>query len=150
MAQDNRSYQSSGINSSIFKESSKASKHSQNASQKFGQEKGFNDKFKPNDNKLDNESIEFQSLKPGANFSYFPIILQNEKTLLNIEQVLNENNIYPRRYFYPSVNLFNNIVDYSKCENSENISKKILCLPLYTELKLDDIDRIVNLILRAL
>ena len=100
--------------------------------------------------KLKNERIEFQSLISGANFSYFPIILQNEKILLTIEQDLNENNIYPRRYFYPSVNLFNNIVDYSKCEHSENISKKILCLPLYSELKLDDIDRIVNIISKAL
>ena len=101
-------------------------------------------------NKLNNGEIEFQSLEPGANFSYFPIILQNETTLINIEKTLNENNIFPRRYFYPSVNLFNKIVDYSQCQYSENISEKILCLPLYTNLKIDDIDRITDLILGAL
>ena len=38
------------------------------------------------------------------NYSYFPIIFDNEEALLSVQNVLNQNKIFPRRYFYPSLN----------------------------------------------
>lgn len=91
--------------------------------------------------------VRFQKLGIGEpNYSYFPIIFDSEERLLTIEETLNNENIFPRRYFYPSVNTFTNIVDYQECIVSENISKRILCLPLYKSLEYIEIEKIVHLI----
>ena len=69
------------------------------------------------------------------NYSYFPILFESEKKLIKALKVLKSFNIYPRRYFYPSLNTvkaFNNI---TICPNSEIVSKKILCLPIFYGLK---------------
>ena len=90
---------------------------------------------------------QFQSIIHGeSNYSYFPIILNSENKLLRVTEALNTKNIFPRRYFYPSVNTYSSIVDLKKCPVSENISKRILCLPLYWKLPLKDIERIINII----
>lgn len=92
--------------------------------------------------------IKFQSIKVGeCNYSYFPIILDSEERLLQIDKKLQENKIFARRYFYPSVNTYNKIVRYQATPVSEDVSKRILCLPLYYTLKLEDINRIIELIL---
>jgi dTDP-4-amino-4,6-dideoxygalactose transaminase len=81
-----------------------------------------------------------------ANYSYFPIIFNNEDQLIRVEKALNEEKIFPRRYFYPAVNTFEAIVKYDPMPNAEDIAKRILCLPLYWKLKSNEIDQIVNII----
>jgi hypothetical protein len=93
------------------------------------------------------EGVSFQKVAIGEiNFSYFPIVLKSESMLLKIEGLLNDNGIYPRRYFYPSLNNLLHIVDYQSCPISENLSNRILCLPLYRNLEEDDLMRIIQLI----
>ncbi|MCS6153481.1 DegT/DnrJ/EryC1/StrS family aminotransferase [Shewanella baltica] len=100
---------------------------------------------------LSKNKVSFQKLNgDGCNFSYFPIIFENEKILLKIEEMLNNNNIFPRRYFYPSLNLLSDIVEYSSMPISESVSKRILCLPLYYSLSYEDIEFICNLIIEEL
>jgi dTDP-4-amino-4,6-dideoxygalactose transaminase len=80
------------------------------------------------------------------NYSYFPIIFENEKSLLNVIKKLNGNNIFPRRYFYPSLNNLD-YVKYKPMKNSEQISSCILCLPFYDSLeesKINLISKIIN------
>ena len=64
------------------------------------------------------------------NYSYYPIILPSEEILLKIKGKLNKIDIFPRRYFYPSLNSLC-YLDYKKKYIAEKISKKILCLPLF-------------------
>lgn len=64
------------------------------------------------------------------NYSYFPIIFKNEEMLLSIQRVLNDDNVFPRRYFYPSLNTIS-YINKSKMPVSESIAKRILCLPLF-------------------
>lgn len=91
--------------------------------------------------------VSFQELKFGeTNYSYFPIILDSETRLLQIEQELNKKNIFPRRYFYPSVNTFEKIVSYDSMPISEDISKRILCLPIYYDLSTTVIYKITEII----
>tara|TARA_B100000963_G_C22626199_1_gene672504 strand:+ start:1207 stop:2310 length:1104 start_codon:yes stop_codon:yes gene_type:complete len=79
-------------------------------------------------------NIKFQKIdENNVNYSYFPIILDSEKELLGLLSYLNSERIFPRRYFYPSVNTFKVFNDYF-CPISEDISKRILCLPLYFDL----------------
>ena len=95
-------------------------------------------------------TIRFQDTAAGeTNYSYFPIIFETEEQLLNVESVLKVNAIVPRRYFYPSVNTFTKVVSYQSCPISEDISKRILCLPLYFDLSEDEILKIIALIVNC-
>lgn len=93
-----------------------------------------------------NESLSFQKINEDCNYSYFPVMFRNEKTLLKVQAKLNEQHIYPRRYFYPSVNTFTRLVPYTSMPVSEDVASRILCLPLYYTLSIKDIERIVETI----
>lgn len=98
-----------------------------------------------------NKNLSFQTIKHGeVNYSYFPVIFKNEETLLAVEKALNEQKIYPRRYFYPSLNTYTKVVKYVNMPISEDISKRILCLPLYWKLNYKDMDRIIEIMIKAL
>ena len=93
------------------------------------------------------KSLRFQNIKENeTNYSYFPVIFNSEEELLNVEKTLNSQKIFPRRYFYPSVNTYTEIVKYQPAPIAEDISKRIMCLPLYYELKLRDIQLITDII----
>jgi dTDP-4-amino-4,6-dideoxygalactose transaminase len=79
------------------------------------------------------------------NFSYYPIILKDEAMLLRVQKALNEEDIFPRRYFYPSLNNLN-FVDGEKMPISESIASRILCLPLYVDLDNDKLKNIITII----
>ncbi|MAJ05437.1 MAG: aminotransferase DegT [Crocinitomicaceae bacterium] len=85
-----------------------------------------------------------------SNFSYFPIILSSESLLLKIVKTLNAKGIFPRRYFYPSVNTFSIIKEKEACPVSEDISNRILCLPLYFLLEKKTILKISKLIISSI
>ncbi|UFH59360.1 DegT/DnrJ/EryC1/StrS family aminotransferase [Sulfurovum mangrovi] len=72
------------------------------------------------------------------NYSYCPVVFKSEEELLKVQKALNEKEIFPRRYFYPSLDTLEYIEAKQKCENSRDISKRILCLPLYSELAYKD------------
>lgn len=79
------------------------------------------------------------------NYAYFPVVFKSEKELLDVFKALKENDIYPRRYFYPSLNKLP-YVDGGHCPISEDIASRIACLPLYPELPDKDIHRIADII----
>lgn len=79
------------------------------------------------------------------NYSYFPIIFQSEEQLLRTQEAMNREEIFPRRYFYPSLNT----IEYTKGKSmplSESIAQRILCLPLYVGLQIESLEKIVSLI----
>lgn len=91
-------------------------------------------------------AVSFQKIDEATcNYSYLPVIFDSEATLLKVESELNKNAIFPRRYFYPSVNTFTHIVTYRPCPKSEDVSKRILCLPLYFTLPMETIDKIIGI-----
>jgi len=63
------------------------------------------------------------------NYSYFPIIFASEEILLRVQAKLNKNEIFPRRYFHPSLNKLK-YVNGNEALIAESISSRILCLPL--------------------
>jgi len=79
------------------------------------------------------------------NYSYFPVIFNSEEELLKAQQKLNEAEIFPRRYFYPSLNTID-FVNGEKMPISESIASRVLCLPLYVGLTEEELQLIVNLI----
>ncbi len=83
------------------------------------------------------------------NYSYYPVIVESEEILLKVIKSLNEENIFPRRYFYPSLNT----IEYASGQTmpvSESISKRIMCLPLFVGLSEDSAVKICALIKRNL
>ena len=103
-----------------------------------------------------NQHLDFSKLHPLKirentlwNYGYYPVIFESEVQLLRVEKALNENNILPRRYFYPSLNT----IDYAKGQTmpvSESVAERILCLPLYVGLSNEDSGRIVAMINKEL
>lgn len=103
-----------------------------------------------------NNNLDFSNLKTMQirantkwNFSYYPVIFNSEETLLKVMGILNEENIFPRRYFYPSLNTLN-YVNSEEMPISEDIATRILCLPLYVGLEKTDTHQIVSLINKSL
>ncbi|MDW2309499.1 DegT/DnrJ/EryC1/StrS family aminotransferase [Vibrio sp. 1075] len=92
------------------------------------------------------ESIRFQTIDEGCNYSYMPIIFESEDAMIKVESALNAVSIYPRRYFSPSLNNLTHIVKYQNMPISESISKRILCVPLYLGLSEKDIKYISKVI----
>ena len=79
------------------------------------------------------------------NYSYYPIIFDSEEELNIILNLLNLNNIFPRRYFNPSLNTLP-YINYISMPISESISQKVMCLPLYIELTVECQDLIIKII----
>ena len=79
------------------------------------------------------------------NYSYYPVIFNSEEQLLKTKSNLNAEDIFPRRYFFPSLNTLS-YVDYKKMPFSEDISKRVLCLPLYNDLAEVDAKKIASII----
>lgn len=92
-----------------------------------------------------------QKLSPyiSYNYSYYPVIFKSEAELLSVKKKLNKSGIYPRRYFYPSLTTLA-YVNKFKCPVSDEISKKILCLPLYSTLSKRDVMKIAGIINKVL
>ncbi len=76
------------------------------------------------------------------NNAYYPVLFKDEKELLAVFAALNEKQIYPRRYFYPSLNKLPYLKDAASCPISEDITKRIACLPLFNDMT----DEKVNLV----
>lgn len=68
------------------------------------------------------------------NYSYYPVIFENEEQLLRVESSLKVKQIVPRRYFYPSLNTID-FIKGRKMPVSECVASQILCLPLFVGLK---------------
>ncbi len=69
------------------------------------------------------------------NYAYFPIVLANEQQLLKILKIVKNKGIYPRRYFYPSLNTLPYLEKSNACPIAESIANRVLCLPLFHELR---------------
>lgn len=82
----------------------------------------------------------------GYNYAYFPVLFPSEKALLAAFERLSQHEIFPRRYFYPSLTRLPYISTENACPVAEDISRRIACLPLYGELE----PEMVRLICREL
>ena len=91
-------------------------------------------------------SFPIQNNKSSRNFSYFPILLESEKVLKELQFQLEKSNIYTRRYFFPSLDTLKYINPSQFCPISRDISSRVLCLPMYPQLLDEDIFSITKII----
>jgi len=91
--------------------------------------------------------INFQSFDPQSyNYSYMPIVFDSEERLLKIDEKLKSQQVYGRRYFYPSLNTIKALGQYTEMTLSESLAKRIFCLPSHQRLTDEIIEQVCNLI----
>lgn len=83
------------------------------------------------------------------NYAYYPILFENEELLVAIKNKLDANEIFTRRYFYPSLASSLPYLPVKELPVTGSVSKRVLCLPLYFDLTKEEIDLIARLMLRV-
>jgi dTDP-4-amino-4,6-dideoxygalactose transaminase len=90
--------------------------------------------------------LQKKNKEASENFSYFPILLKDEKSVERVQEALQSEGINPRRYFYPSLDKLDYIVCKEPMKISRDISERILCLPLYADLSENDQMKIITIV----
>lgn len=104
------------------------------------------------------EGITFWDDMPGVkhNYSYFPIFIDAEKYGMTRDELyfkMKEQNVLGRRYFYPLISEFSTYRGLPSA-GKENLPKahkmadSVICLPMHHELGNEDIERILNIVVR--
>lgn len=83
------------------------------------------------------------------NYAYYPVLLASEYELLSVRSALNEQGVFPRRYFYPALNLLP-YVPQASLALAESCASRVLCLPLFADMDTKDIERTAMIVLRQL
>ena len=98
-------------------------------------------------NSLDLSKISrpFSSEAFNYNYAYYPVLFESEEVLLRVKKALADNEIFARRYFYPSLNTLSFLTG-ANCPVSEDIASRVMTLPLYYDLGLENIARISALV----
>lgn len=103
------------------------------------------------DEKLKN----FRGRKPewhkGANenYAYYPLLIESEELLQSCIKMLTSYEIFPRRYFYPSLAKSLPYIEKREIGVIDDVASRILCLPLYYDLSIEEVDLICRLMLRT-
>ena len=90
-----------------------------------------------------------------SNYAYFPIVVEEKQfgsSRAEVFDKLAENGIGARKYFYPLTNTFSAFhrrFDVTETPVALHISKRVLTLPLYADLSMEDVDRICEIILQC-
>lgn len=82
------------------------------------------------------------------NYAYYPIVVESEELLHKCINGLSLNEIFVRRYFYPSLSKVLPYLDSVEMPVAEDVAKRIMCLPLFHDLTLEEVDLICRLLLR--
>jgi dTDP-4-amino-4,6-dideoxygalactose transaminase len=83
------------------------------------------------------------------NYAYYPVVFKSEEELLKVVEEFKQHQIAGRRYFYPSLNELP-FIEKQSCPVSEDISRRVLCLPFYYGLEDVHINLIINIITKFL
>jgi dTDP-4-amino-4,6-dideoxygalactose transaminase len=89
------------------------------------------------------------NINASNNFAYYPLLIESEELLLKCVQKLKEHNIHTRRYFFPSLAKSLPYVSNKELVVVDDISPRILCLPLYFDLKDTEVDTICSILLNV-
>jgi dTDP-4-amino-4,6-dideoxygalactose transaminase len=84
------------------------------------------------------------------NYSYYTLVFEAEEVLEKVIIALEAHWIYPRRYFYPSLEQLPYITGSYSCPVSNDVSRRVLCLPVYFGLSEEEQEMIVRIILRTI
>ena len=86
------------------------------------------------------------------NYGYYPILFHSNVDMMRVRRAFLDNGIGVRRYFYPSLNTlpYFNPELRRACPVSEDVSSRVLCLPLYIGLSKADVVIICSILRRSI
>lgn len=96
----------------------------------------------------------FKAIKPiwhssgSLNYAYYPLVVESEELLHKCISKLKSNEIFVRRYFYPSLSKVLPYVEIAEMPITEDIANRIICLPIFHDLTLEEVDLICRMLLR--
>lgn len=93
-----------------------------------------------------NDSIE-------PNYAYFPVLFRSKEKRDEVYEMLRNEKVFSRKYFYPvtaDAACFRNKYKNNQLKRARDFSDRILVLPLYPELPLEQVDRIANIVNRVI
>ena len=89
-----------------------------------------------------------------SNYAYFPIVIHERAfgaTRNEVQEALAKNNIFARKYFYPLTSAFDayhGMFDTNATPVALHISKRVLTIPLFASLPIDDV-RLISSIIKS-
>ena len=102
--------------------------------------------------------ITFFDDMPGVrhNYSYFPVFVDAEQYGMTRDELyfkMREQNVWGRRYFYPLISTFSTYrgLESAAKENlpvATRIADQVICLPMHHELSEEDVERVINEIIK--
>lgn len=111
--------------------------------------KNISSNYSRNINKINGIITPYRDKIATNNYSYYPIIIEDDYPI-NTEELLHkfeQKNIFPRRYFYPLITEMEAFKDYKQnCPIALDKSKKILCLPIYSQMSEHDQKRVLDVL----
>lgn len=88
--------------------------------------------------------------KDDFNYAYYPVVFENSTQMNQVKEALELENVFTRRYFYPSLNRLPFLKEKVAMPISDDISSRVLALPLYAEITKGEIERICTSIRNSL
>ena len=95
---------------------------------------------------------------PGVrhNYSYFPIFVEASSYGMSRDELFNklrQHNIIIRRYFYPLISTFSTYrglpsATSENLPNATRIANEVICLPIHHELSNEDVDKVIEVIVK--
>lgn len=122
-------------------------------SEEIGKRKKFFERYRERLAGVDGIKLSALQKDVESNYAYFPVVFDGYKYTRNeVFEKLDENNIVARKYFYPLTNSFECYRNYptagsEKTPVAQHVALRVLTLPLFADLRLEDVDRICDIIL---
>jgi len=86
----------------------------------------------------------------GYNYAYFPVVFDSEEKAVRVAAVLKENGVLARRYFYPSLESVECLDVHADQPVSKDIASRILCLPIYSGLPAEILEKITGIVTKLI
>lgn len=83
------------------------------------------------------------------NYAYYPVVLESEELLLKCVEILKRREVFVRRYFYPSLSKVLPYLESTDMPVTEDIAKRVVCLPLYYDLTLEEVDLVCDILVEV-
>ena len=102
---------------------------------------------------MDGLRLNVQQPEVRSNYAYFPVVFDENLFGASRNEVMDalaQNGIGARKYFYPLTNTFecfHGKYDVDATPVALHVAKRVLTLPLYADLSMEDVDRICKIVL---
>lgn len=100
------------------------------------------------DRLLEGKAVRKPGITQGSefNYSYYPLVFPSEEILLQVIEAMQKDDIFPRRYFYPTLSSLEYLNKKQATPIADQISKRVICLPLFHQITEEEIERVAKAI----